>query len=428
MESGKFELEESTSGIEAWRLNSNGLRVLIAPQAIAPIATVMITYLVGSGDERPGHTGATHFLEHLMFKGSEQFNPAKGTDIFELLQSVGAQVNATTSKDRTNYYATLPVQYLELALQIEADRMRNALLDTGDMEAERTVILNELDRGLNDPIHNLYKELWSTAYTTHPYHHPVIGWRKDVESISQDTLRKFYDTYYWPDNATLSVVGAVDRGEILSLVSRHFGGLPPMPVPPQRPRTTEPAQAAERRITKQGPGHVSVLMIGYRVCEALHQDAAALSILELILASGKSSRLWRRLTDTGLAAQVAAGAMPSRDPGLFHVMAMLVPGRTHAEVEAEIHETIEELQETGPTPEELRRAQSQLAAQEAFMRDGVFGMAAVLNEAIAAGDWRLFAFWREHMERVTASDVTRVAQAYLRPDRRTVAILGPRGG
>ena len=407
---------------------SNGLRVLIAPQAIAPVATVMITYLVGSGDERPGHTGATHFLEHLMFKGSEQFNPAKGTDIFEMLQNMGAQVNATTSKDRTNYYATLPAQHLELALQIEADRMRNALLDADDMEAERTVILNELDRGLNDPVYNLYKELWSTAYTSHPYHHPVIGWRQDVESISRYALRKFYDQYYWPGNATLTIVGAVDQADVLSLVSSHFGSIPSMPAEPDRPRVAEPAQEEERRFAKQGPGHVSVQMIGYRVCEALHSDAAALGILELILASGKNSRLWRRLSDTGLAAQVAAGTMPLRDPGLFYVMAVLVPGHTHTEVEEEIDATIDALQKDGPTARELERAQSQLAAQEAFARDGAFGVAAALNEAIAAGDWRLFTSWRERLERVTASDVTRVANVYLRPECRTVAALAPDAG
>ena len=202
-----LDFEERVAGIEAWRLSSNGLRVLIAPQAIAPVATVNITYLVGSGDEAKGHTGATHYLEHLLFKGTERFNRAAGTDLTRLLQRVGATINATTSMDRTNYYATLPIQHLELALEIEADRMRNAMLAEEDIEAERTVILNELDRLLNDPIYVLFRKVWSSVYTTHPYHHPVIGWREDVAQVSRSALKTFYDRYYWPSNATLTVVG-----------------------------------------------------------------------------------------------------------------------------------------------------------------------------------------------------------------------------
>ena len=420
-----FTFEEQIGGIEAWRLSSNGLRVLIAPQLIAPVATVNITYLVGSGDEQRGHTGATHYLEHLLFKGTKRFNRAAGTDLTQLLQRVGANVNATTSMDRTNYFATLPVRHLELALELEADRMRNATLAEADMEAERTVILNELDRALNDPVYNLFREVWSSVFTKHPYHHPVIGWREDVTNMSRADLRGFYDRFYWPGNATVTVVGAVEVDRVLSLVAEHFGPIPVGPAGMDRPRTPEPPQGSEHRVSVTGPMNLSVQIMAYRVCEALHDDAPALVMLGRILASGKNSRLWRRLTDSGLAAQVSAGFMPLRDPGIFSLMAVLVPGRSHNEVEAALDDAVREIRDDGPAADEMARAKAQLAAQEAFSRDGPYGVASGLNESIAMGSWQLFTTGREQLEKVSCEDIRRVAQTYLRVGQRTVGRLSP---
>ena len=420
-----FAFEECIGGIESWRLLANDLKVLIAPQAIAPVATVNITYLVGSGDEQKGHTGATHYLEHLLFKGTERFNRSAGTDLTRLLQRVGANINATTSMDRTNYYATLPVEHLELALDIESDRMRNALLTEEDIEAERTVILNELDRQQNDPVYNLFQKVWSSVYSAHPYHHPVIGWREDVSGVSQQDLRRFYDRFYWPGNATLTVVGAVDTEKVLALVEQHFSPVEGLSATPDRPRTPEPAQDQERRVEIQGPMQVSVQIMAFRACEALHDDAAALVMLGRVLASGKNSQLWRRLTDTGLAAQVSAGFMPLRDPGIFAMTAVLVPGRTHDEVESIMDQTLQEIQQSGPAEDELARAKAQLAAQEAFSRDGSYGVASGLNESIAMGAWQLFVTGRQQLENVQVEDVQRVARSYLQVHSRTVGRLSP---
>ena len=420
-----FDFEESVAGIEAWRLSSNGLRVLIAPQAIAPVATVNITYLVGSGDEAKGHTGATHYLEHLLFKGTERFNRAAGTDLTRILQRVGATINATTSMDRTNYYATLPIQHLELALEIEADRMRNAMLAEEDIEAERTVILNELDRLLNDPIYVLFRKVWSSVYTTHPYHHPVIGWREDVAQVSRGALKTFYDRYYWPSNATLTVVGAIETNQILPLIEQYFGPIPSRSDKHGRPRVPEPMQDGERHVTMEHPMNLSVQIMAYSACEALHDDAAPLVMLGRIMASGKNSRLWRRLTDSGLAAQVSAGFMPLRDPGIFSLMAVLVPGRSHNEVQSEMEETITELQQSGPSEEEMARAKAQLVAHEAFSRDGSYGVASGLNESIAMGDWQLFTSGRQRLEAVSCDDVQRVARTFLKSENRTVGYLSP---
>lgn len=420
-----FEFVEASGGIEAYRLAANDLQVLLLPEAAAPVVTLMVTYRVGSRDEVTGLTGATHFLEHLMFKGTERFNKRRGTSIFNVLQRVGAQVNASTWVDRTNYYELLPKEHLPLAVEIEADRMRGALIDADDLESERTVILNELDRGRNEPLRNLYQAVWSAAYVAHPYHHPTIGWRSDVEEVTVEGLRHFYDTYYWPNNATVSIIGDFDRTAALDLIARHFGALPQSPEPVPTVRTREPEQHGERRLIVREAGHAGALMIGYKTPPALDPDTGALGVLAMVLAWGKSGRLYRALTDQGLTAQVTASASHLRDPGLFYFLALLAPGRTHDEVEAAIGEVVARVQEEGVTEAELQRAKNQLRAEEAYSRDGSFAIASQLNEAIAAGDWKLYTTFRERLERVATEDVQRVAQTYLLHDRRTVGWYVP---
>ena len=395
------------------------------PEAAAPVVTLMITYRVGSGDEATGLTGATHFLEHLMFKGTERFNKQQGTSVFNMLQRVGARVNATTWIDRTNYYALLPKESLPLAVEIEADRMRGARIAPDDLASERSVILNELDRGENEPLRKLYQAVWSMAYVAHPYRHPTIGWRSDVEHVTVEGLRHFYDTYYWPNNATVSVIGDFDRREALDLIAAHFGVLPHAPKPIPFERTREPVQRGERRVVVRTAGHVGALMIGYKVPPALDPDADALNALARVLAASMSGRLYRRLTDQGLTAQVTAAASHTRDPGLFYFMAMLAPGRTHKEVEAAIYDVVAQVQAEGVTEAELQRAKNKLRAEEAYSRDGPYAIAAQLNEAIAAGDWKLYTTFRERLERVTTEDVQRVAQVYLLEDSRTVGWYVP---
>lgn len=416
---------DTSGGIEEYRLRENGLQVLLCAEGVAPVVTVMVTYRAGSGDEAPGETGGMHFLEHVMFKGTDRYNKRQGTSVIDMLQSVGAQVNATTSRDRTNYYAVLPVEHMGLAIDMEADRMRGLLLDAADIEAERTVILNEMDRAENDPLGNMYRTLWSTAYRSHPYGHPTIGWRGDVEAMTAEGLRRLYDTHYWPDRATVSVIGAVDSTQALRLIAERFGNISPGPHRTAIGREREPEQMSERRFTTEASGYLAAVMIGYKIPETLHPDSDALAMLAGLLSSGKSSRLYRRCTDQGLTAHVSARMTPARDPSLFECMAILSPGRAHEEVEAAIGEEIARVCSDGVTADELQRVRNQLRAAEAFSRDGSFAMAAPLNEAIAAGDWKLFTTFRERLERVTAQDVQRVAQAHLAPHVRTTAWLIP---
>lgn len=420
-----FTFEEESGGIEAYRLDSNGMQVLLLQEAAAPVVTFMVTYRVGSRNEAVGHTGATHFLEHLMFKGTERFNKRTGTSVFNVLQRVGAQVNATTWLDRTNYYELLPKEHLSLAIEVEADRMRGALIDEVDLESERTVILNELDRGENDATRKLYHAVWSAAFVAHPYHHPTIGWRSDVESVTAEDLRRFYDTFYWPENATASVIGDFERSDVFDLLREHFGSITESGGQIPHVRTREPVQQGERRVTIRQAGQLGAVMIAYKSPPALEADTDALDVLSVVLTSGKSSRLFRHLTDRGLTTGLFGGASRFHDPGLTYVFAMLAPDKRHEEVEEAVYSVLEEIKEHGITEEELQRAKNQREAREAFGRDGPFAVAAQLNEAIAAGDWRLYTTIRERIDRVTRDDVQRAARRYLVDDARTVGYYVP---
>jgi len=420
-----FTFQETSDGIECYRLDENGLRVLLLKQDGAPVATAQVTYHVGSRNERAGHTGATHILEHLMFKGTERFHKRKGTSIFETLQRVGAEVNASTWLDRTNYYEMLPTEHLPLALDIEADRMRGALIDPDDLEDERTVILNERDRHQNDPVSRLFDEVWAAAFVAHPYHHPTIGWRSDIERITARDLRQFYDTYYWPNNATLSIVGNFDRRAVLDEAAEHFGPLDAAEHDIPQVTTEEPEQTGERRVTVRQDGQLGAVLLGYKSPPATEPDSDALDVLARILASGKGSRLFRRCTDQGLTSDVFGINFRLRDPSLFTVFAQLAPEVDHRAVEEAIDKEVERIREDGVSEAEVDRARNQLRAQTAFDRDGPMRVAQQLNEALAAGDWTLYTKYLDRLDEVTPADVKRAAQAYLQPDTRTVGWYVP---
>mgnify|MGYP006425483225 CR=1 FL=1 len=418
--SDRFEYIETRGDIQCFRHLENELEVLILPEAAAPVATFMVTYRVGSRNEPMGRTGATHFLEHLMFKGTERYHKTKGTSIFNVLQSVGAKVNASTWVDRTNYYEMLPKQHLPLAIEIEADRMRGALLDPQDVESERTVILNEHDRGRDSATSRLFDEVWAVAYVAHPYRHPTIGWRSDIEHIDPEGLRHFYDQFYWPNNATVSVIGDVDPDEALAMIDEQFGSIPSSPHPIEELKVREPEQGGKRRVEVRQEGQLGSVLMAYKTPHGQHEDTEALDVLGKILASGKSSRLYRRCTDLGLTTDTYALNFRLKDPGLFCVMGQLAPEQTHAAVEDAFEDVIEEIKRDGVTEKEVERAQTQILAREAFDRDGPMKVASQLNEAIAIGDWRLYVDYPERIQTVTAAQVERAAQAYLKDDRLTI--------
>jgi zinc protease len=263
-----FSLVRTVGDISEYRLDANGLSVLVMPEHSAPVVTFMVTYRVGSRNEVTGTTGATHLLEHLMFKGSPAFNDAKGNSVKQYLETVGGNYNATTWLDRTNYYAVVGRDQLEGYMAIEADRMRNLWLREDDRRPEMTVVRNEFERGENDPLEALDKEIVAAAFQAHPYHHSTIGWRSDIENVPIEKLKAFYDTFYWPDNATVTVMGDVDPAAALALVRKYYGGYTRAPQPVPQMYTTEPEQTGPRRVTVQRAGEIGLVGLAYKTPEA----------------------------------------------------------------------------------------------------------------------------------------------------------------
>jgi zinc protease len=413
-------------GISEYLLDNNGLKVLLAPQSGAPVVAFMVVYRVGSRNEAVGHTGSTHLLEHMLFKGTPSYNKPKGTQIAAVLQKQGASFNADTWYDRTRYYEMLPSDQLELAIHLEADRMRNSFIADEDRQSEMTVVRNELDRGENEPARVLDERVWATAFREHPYHHPTIGWRSDVEGVPTSRLKEFYDVYYHPNNAVALVVGDFEEQQALALITKHFGPIPASvhPIPPMY--TVEPPQEGENRIVLRRAGQLGIVEIAWRIPEAKHPDALPLSVLDTILSAGITSRLYQALVETELALDEGANAASFLDPGLFTIEATLNPGVTHEEVERVIHAEIEKLKATPVSEAELRKAQNMMLTQMIYQRDSCMSIARGLSEAEIVVGWQHYVDFPREVETVTPADIQRVVQTYFTEDSRTVGWFIPK--
>ena len=421
-----FNQIKESGGITEYQHKKNGLTVLFLENHNAPVITFMVTYRVGSRNEAIGHTGSTHLLEHLMFKGSEQFNKEEGTAIWNVLQDVGAMINATTWFDRTNYFELLPKEHLPQAVKIEADRMRSAFIRDDDRKSEMTVVRNEFERGENDPWEALDKNIWATAYQAHPYHHSTIGWRSDIENVPTERLKEFYDTFYWPNNATVTVIGDFDKAETLVLLDQKFGSISRSPHTIPEMYTTEPIQEGPRRIIVKRAGEMPIIGIAHKIPEGTNKDIYALQILGRILGYGKTSRFYKRFIDTGLAADVNVWSYPLHDNGLFITYLFIAGDDSCEDVEKEILDEYAKIISDGVDVEELQRAKSQINAQTAFTRDGTYSVASNLNEAIALGDWTYYTTFLKRIKNVSTEDIQRVAKTYLKEDQSTTGFFIPK--
>ncbi len=323
-----------------------------------------------------------------MFKGTPEYRREKGTAIAAVLESLGARFNATTWFDRTNYYETVPSDRLETVLAIEASRMRGALLRDEDRVPEMTVVRNEFERGENSPFQVLYKQSFATAFREHPYHHPTIGWKSDIEGVSTERLKEFYDVFYHPNNATAMLIGDFEEAEALALLGRHFGSIPASSRPIPQVYTVEPPQEGERRFVVRRDGQVAWVALSWRSVEAAHPDTPALAVLGNALGGGLTSRLYQALVEKSLALSVTVVPWQLRDPGLFSVFAPVRPG-----VEAGAVEAVDPGRDPargrrdGVTEAEARKARTQIEAEIIFDRDSTDQIAASLSEAIAVADW-----------------------------------------
>jgi zinc protease len=407
---------------------SNGLPVLIRASQVAPVASFWIFYRVGSRNETPGLTGISHWVEHMLFKGTPTF-PRGEFD--RAIARAGGIANGMTSQDWTTYFETLPADRIELALAFEADRMGNCDFDADDVEGERSVILSEREGSENSYFYLLSEEVQAAAFQLHAYHHPIIGWKNDLLQITRDDLDRHYRTYYAPDNAVIVVVGAIDPTAMANQLEHYFGALPVGPAP-QPVRLHEPEQKAERRILLRGSDRTAYYIQAFRGVAADHPDFFPMIVLDAVLSGAKgmgifggggnnrSNRLYRALVDSELAVAAGSAFRPSIDPDLFSFYATLAPGVTHEQIEEAIWRELLAIQTDGVRQSELDKAIKQTKAQFAYSSESVThqGYWLGFSQVVASLTW--LDTWLEQLSAVTAADVQRIAQTYFTPDRQTV--------
>lgn len=408
-------------GICEYRL-PNGLRVLLFPDASKPTVTVNLVYGVGSVHENYGETGMAHLLEHMLFKGTP-----KHPDIPGEMQQRGVSKNATTSLDRTNYFASFPAndETLDWLLALEADRMVNSRVAKADLDTEMTVVRNEMEAGDNNPAGVLMKRMRSVAYDWHNYANLPIGARSDVENVPIGNLQAFYRTWYQPDNALLIVAGRIDGDRVLSRVAAHFGPLkkPARALPAFH--TVEPTQDGEREVTVRRTSDLSLVAVNYHIPALAQADSAALAVLGNVLGHTPSGRLHKALVETKLAAGTGAGSASMRDPGLLNLIAVLPKDGDAARAEAELLRQAEAVAAQPVSEDEVAAAKQRIANDQENLFNNVNAVAMALSEYQAAGDWRLLFVQRDAIAKVSAGDVNRVAATYLKPSNRTLGRFVP---
>ncbi len=403
---------------------SNGLKVIIIEEHKAPVATFQIWYKVGAVDEPMGKSGLSHLLEHMMFKGTKNYGPS---ELSRIIQKNGGTDNAHTTKDYTAYFEILPSDRINIAIGLEADRMKNLLFDPKEVVSERNVVMEERRlRYEDDPQNSLFEDVVATAFKVHPYQKPVIGWMSDIESINSEDLINHYKTYYSPDNSVIIIVGDINPNEILKQIKSEFENIPRTKIP-ERIKSIEPEQQGERRIILRREAEVPAVMLAYHVPNFPHEDSYALDVLSVILSGGKSSRLYQSMIyEKKIAIDANADYVGfSRFPHLFYFFAVAVPNKTPSEIEEALYEEIEKIKKAGPTENEVQKAKNQIEASFIMEQDSIYMQAMKYGLFEILGDWRLVDKYLEGIRRVSAEDITRVAKKYFIEENRTTGILIP---
>lgn len=412
----------------------NGLAVILRELHRVPVVSCWVWYRVGSRNEPPGLTGISHWVEHMLFKGTPRFPPGS---IFREVNRWGGTLNGFTWIDYTAYFETLPNTAVRLALEIESDRMQHAVFDPAEVERERTVILSEREGNENQPAYFLREEVLAAAFRAHPYGQPVIGHREDLLAITREELYRHYRTFYAPNNATLVLVGDFDAEQMLRSVEAAFGRIPAGPEPPPV-RVREPEQWGERRVTVRRPATTPVLLMAWHAPPATSSDAPALIVLDTILSGakpvsfggggmGRSSRLYRALVSSGLCSSAASSFALTIDPYLFTVSATLTPTADPNQVEAVVERELARVREEPVPEDELARAVRQLRAQFAQAHEQVTSLGYFLGMLRTVAPERDPDSLLDELEDVTPDELLRVANTYLSPERCTVGWLEPTG-
>ena len=402
----------------------NGMTVLISEDHSAPVVSFQMWYHVGSKNERPGITGISHICEHMMFKGSENVGPEEHSRI---VQANGGVDNAGTSFDYTMYYEKLSSDKLELAMDLEAERLKRLTPKEENFSSEREVIEEERRMAVdNSPYGAVFEQLLNTAFAAHPYHWHVIGYMSDIENITVDDLKQHYKTYYVPSNATAVVAGDVKPKEAMKLLEKYFGDIP-FQLAPRQASTVEPQQQGERIAYVHKIGQMPAFAMGYHIPEFGNPDIYPLTVAARILFSGQSSRLYQKMVYQDQSALGVSGDCFSlEDPGLFFVFAVMQPGKSAQEGQQTIFSEIEKLKKQPVDPKELAKAKNQLESEFVFGLQSVSAKGQQIGYyQTILGDYSQLFEEADKYQAVTAEDVMRVAKEYFGENNRTVAVLVP---
>jgi zinc protease len=415
---------------------SNGLKVLLKEIHTAPIISSWMWYRVGSRDEIQGRTGVSHWVEHMQFKGTEQF-PANILD--KAISRDGGSWNAFTYLDWTAYFETMPADKIDLALRLEGDRMSNSRFNPEEVASERMVIISEREGSENEPLFLLGEAMQQTAFRIHPYHHEVIGDMADLRSMTRDDLYGHYRTFYVPNNAVMAMAGDFEAEAMLARIRELFE---PIPAGENLARLArpEPSQKGEVRLSVEGPGATSYVQACYRFPAASHPDFFPLTVLDSLLAgpsnlnmfsggiSNKTSRLYRALVDKEYVVSVHGGAQATIDPFMYTITMTIHPRRKPEEALAALDKEIQRVKEEKVSKEEITRAIKQARALFAYGSENITNQGFWLGYAEMFADYNWFETYLDKLSAVTVKDVQRVANEYFRPQRRVVGTYIPLDG
>lgn len=407
----------------------NGLKLVVREDHRTPVATVQIWYKVGSSYEHNGITGVSHLLEHMLFKGTEKYPEGQFVDI---ITKHGGSLNAFTSYDFTGYYESLPIQQVDLALELEADRMRNIQFTQEAFNTELQVVIEERRLRTDDnPNAVAYERFMATALTNSTYRNPIIGWPDDLKNAQKSDALDWYKTWYSPNNATVVIVGDVDPKETFLKVKRHFEDIKKSPLPDLKPQT-EVKALGEKVLTVKRPASVPAIYMGYLTPVVNDKDnlkeAAALSLLATVLDGGMSSRFEEHLVrDQKIAAGISADYNPfMRQADLFVISATPFNGTDIQTVQDAILKELKQLQNELVTPSELARAKTQFKAHDIYEQDSISTQAMEIGSLESVGvTWHIKPDFLHALDRVDANDIQAVAQKYFNADQLTVGYLQP---
>jgi zinc protease len=410
---------------------ANGLRIAVLRNDTAPVVAVQLWYHAGSKDEQRDRRGSAHMFEHIMFKGTQHVRPEAHA---LMINGVGGYVNAQTDEDATHYINTLPADYLDFAIRLEAERMRNLMFQPDMLAREREVVKEEIRQQDNAPLAKGFLRFLAIAFTKHPYAWTAGGNAKDLDATTPDDLKRFYDAYYQPNNALLVVVGKTTLDAVKASAEKYFGPIPKAADPP-RPSlaAVEPPQTAKRREVVE-PGQIGLAVVGFHIPPAKDPDVYALQVASIILGAGESSRLKVRLkaidpkTKRPLALDGGAESVVREEPGLVVALgAYLDPAQGDA-VEAAILDELGKLGAGGPTADELRKAKNQVQSSFVFSLESSQGLAQAMGRSwILVGDPTAFMRDVDEIEKLSTADIARVVKKYLAADRATTVVIPPRG-